>query len=94
MAAAAIGRIGPAASAAAAALGRRLEDEAFPVRFWAADALGRIGPGAAEAIPLLERTARDENPAVRSAAALALRLVRGSATPPREGSTRRVDPGA
>jgi HEAT repeat protein/lysophospholipase L1-like esterase len=68
----ALGRIGPAASAAVTALGRALEDPSESVRMSAAVALGRIGPEAGSAFPTLAKGLEDarENVRARSAEAI------------------------
>ena len=65
----ALGRIGPGAAPATAALIQRLDDTCPAVRSAAARALGQIGPAAKDAMPALEKLARDREDYVRQAAA-------------------------
>jgi HEAT repeat protein len=69
-AAEALGRIGPGAAPAAAALAAALRDP--DLRVIAADALGGIGPGARGAAPLLTDALKDKDAEFRWTAAMAL----------------------
>ena len=71
-AAAALGKIGPAAAEAVPALITALADADGDVRRAAADALGKIGPAAAKAVPALIAALADADGTVRRAAADAL----------------------
>jgi GH15 family glucan-1,4-alpha-glucosidase len=63
----ALGEIGPRGPrAAAAALGRALDDPASFVRVWAASGLARVDPGERRVIPTLVGAMRDPVPFVRS----------------------------
>jgi len=80
-AAEALGRIGPTAATAIAALQESLEDELAEVRRTAAEALGRMGPAAKAAVPSLTRALRDKEPDVRGPAARALGRIGSEAEP-------------
>jgi HEAT repeat protein len=74
-AAAALGAIGPPATAAVPALAAALKDREPDLRAAAADALGQIGPDAKDAVPGLVDRLKDEEEAVRRAAGEALKKI-------------------
>ena len=71
-AAAALGRIGPAAKGAVPGLTAALKDRHAQVRYDAAAALGQIGPAAKGAVPALIDCLKEEDERSRRAAAWAL----------------------
>ncbi len=79
----ALGRIGPQAKKAIAALTEALKEKRGygEGRSSAAEALGRIGPEAKSAIPALTELLRDEDKFVRRAAAKGLAGIRRAAIP-------------
>jgi HEAT repeat protein len=70
-----LGRIGPDAAPAVAALAQALTSESAPVRRAAAEALAAIGPASEPAVPKLILLLADWNPGVRQAAARSLAQV-------------------
>ncbi len=91
LAAGELGRMGPAAEPAVAALWKAIDDDTLQVRLRAIRALGEIGPQAKNAVEALTRAAKDE--ALRTEAELALfriRLPDVSTT----GALERVDVGS
>jgi hypothetical protein len=74
-----LGRMGPAAGAAADALAGVLAAEVAGRRAAAAEALARIGRAARAALPALESAFQDEDPFVRANARAAAMRIRGDA---------------